>query len=157
MALTAKQACDLLTPYVQHVLIKNQKEFQDATHDYFSSKGLLSGLGSVFASTFFWTFILQTVLPFLIKVALFVVIALFAPYLTFLEPFLDGLIDLLDQSLLSLQQKQLAKDIIALFRIPANTLPVDTNITQPQRAHLLAQQEPLECFCHNSTNSLFTR
>lgn len=157
MPLSVKQACDLLTPYVQHVLIQNQKEFQDSMHDYFSSKGLLSGLGSIFASSFLWTFILQTVLPFMIKVALFVVIALFAPFLTSIEPFLDGLIDLLDQTLLSLQQKQLAKDVIALFRIPVNTLPVDTNITQPERAHLLAQQDPLECYCHNSTNSLFTR
>lgn len=159
--MTTQQAVDLLTPYCQHVLIKNKDEMMTAIHNYLSSKGffgtLLGGVTTIFANNFFWTFVLTTVLPFVIKVALFVVIALFAPYLTVIESFLDSLIDLLDQSLLSADKKALAKEIITLFRLDPTTLPVDTNVSSHEMSNLMLMRDDLENYADSTNNNLFVK
>jgi hypothetical protein len=155
--LTIKNAVDQFTPFVQKVLLDNRSDTQTAIRNYFDSKGVLGSIGGIFTNSFFWTFILTTLLPFVLKAVIFVVIALFAPYLTALEPFLDGLIDLIDQSLLSLDQKANAKAFIALLRLDPATLPVNVRIAPAELHELLLMRDDLENYARPNAGSLFTK
>lgn len=158
--MTIQDAVDQLTPYVQHVLIKNKTDFIDAIHNYLQSKGfwgnILSSVSVVFVNNFFWTFVLTTVVPFILKVTLFVVIEIFAPYLAALIPFLNGLIDLIDKSILSENEKQNVKDVFELFKLDPTMLPVDIQIPVQEMHELDSLRDDLENYS-KSENSLFRR
>ena len=153
-----KQAIDELIPYIQKVLTDNKDDFISSLNCYLNSKGVLGGIlggvTTIFGSSFFWTFILATLVPFILKVVLFVIIALLAPYLTGIEPFLDGLIDLIDQSLLSLDQKTKAKAVISFLRSQAMP-PVNVNLSGKELSEFRLLRDDLENYSPSGAGDLF--
>jgi hypothetical protein len=161
--MTVQQCVDNLTPYLQKALADNEDDFRASLKAYASSHtgvlgSIFGGIVTVFESPFFWTFLLNTILPFFLKITIFVLITLFAPYLGAFDGLINSIIDgITNSGFLSETQKTTAISAVQMIRAGAAATTINTNLTTSEKLKLLSNVDHLEKYAQPTNNSLFVR
>lgn len=125
--ITVKDVVDFLLNETRPMLEKNKSEIIEDIETYLDEQGFMGKLMGVlskpFMSNFLWRFLTDVVLPFSLRMTVFVLIRVMSSRLGPFAPMLIGISDVVDEEILPNDEKKVFKGLIKLMTVPINSLP----------------------------------